>query len=298
MNEEKYKKILDNLYEGVYFVDPERRITYWNKGAERITGFKKKQVVGHRCMDNILNHVTENGVQLCLNGCPLHATLKDGKLRQAEVFLHHADGYRLPILLRTTPIYDEDRNIIGAVETFTDNSSLLSVRRQAKLLKRRLLTDPGTGIGNRRQIEIKLQSALAEYAHHHIPSGILFIDIDEFKRVNDSLGHDIGDRVLKMVANTLSMNVRGEDVVARWGGEEFIVLLADVDAVVMEKVAEKLRALIEKSCLTLNDQDISVTISIGATLVRTEDNIDSIIRRADQNMYRSKQNGRNRVTMD
>jgi diguanylate cyclase (GGDEF)-like protein/PAS domain S-box-containing protein len=279
-------------------VDKERRITYWNKGAERITGYLAGQVVGHRCMDNLLNHVTENGVQLCLNGCPLHATIADGKPREAEVYLHHADGHRVPVMVRTSPIQDEKGAIVGAVETFSDNTSLLTVRRRMGKLEKTVLLDPGTGVGNRRHIEMKLKSALDEFQQHRVPFGVLFLDIDHFKLVNDTYGHHAGDKALQMVAKTLQHNMRSDDTVARWGGEEFIVLLAGVNRQGLLSVAGKLRHLIEESHLMAGGQEIRVTVSIGASLIRFEDDLESLIKRVDQNMYKSKRAGRNRVTGD
>ncbi len=216
-DENRYKDILDNLYDGVYFVDRQRRITYWNRGAERISGYKASQVLGKRCLDNFLNHVSEYGIQLCLNGCPLHATMDDGKPREAEVYLHHSDGHRIPVLVRTSPIRDADGEIIGAVESFSDNSSLLTTRRRVNRLEQTVLLDPLTGIGNRRFIDIRIHSAFFEYQQHRIPFGILFMDIDDFKTVNDRFGHEIGDRSLQLVASTLKHNLRGDDAVARSG---------------------------------------------------------------------------------
>ncbi len=293
-----YKKILDHLHDGIYFVDRERRITYWNKGAERITGFKSGQILGKRCMDNILNHVTEGGIQLCVNGCPLHATMEDGKSREAEVYLHHADGHRIPVMIRTSPIRDAAGEIVGAVETFSDNTSLLSTRRRANRLEQTILLDPLTGIGNRRFIDIRLQSALSEFQQHRVPFGVLFIDIDDFKGVNDRYGHDAGDRILLLVARTLQHNLRADDAIARWGGEEFLALLHGVDRQTLVNVAEKLRMLLDQSFIHLDNQKIKVTISIGATLLRFEDDVNALVRRADRNMYASKQAGRNRVTFD
>lgn len=106
---------MDNLYDGVYFVDTERQITYWNKGAERIAGHPAAHMVGKRCYDNILNHVDENGNYLCFSGCPLAATIEDGKPREAEVYLKHADGHRVPILVRVSPIKNEAGIITGAL---------------------------------------------------------------------------------------------------------------------------------------------------------------------------------------
>ena len=287
--EPEFKEILDNISDGVYFVDRERRITYWNKGAEQITGYSAGQVIGLRCMDNLLNHVTENGVQLCLNGCPLHATIADGRKRQAEVYLHHADGERIPVMVRTSPIRDKNNEIIGAVETFSDNSLLHSIRHQVRRLEDTTLLDHLTGIGNRRFMERHLEIALLEFQQHHTPAGVLFMDIDRFKAINDTYGHENGDRVLRMVANTLRHNLRVEDAIARWGGEEFVALLAGVDYNSLGRMAEKLNTLIAASSLRINDSTVTVTISVGGTIILPEDDsFQSLIKRADQNMYKNK----------
>ena len=103
-----YKDIVDNLYDGVYFVDRDRVITYWNKGAERITGYSAKETLGRACRDNLLNHVTANGIELCKSNCPLAAVMQDGNPREAEVYLHHKDGHRVPIIVRATAMRDAE----------------------------------------------------------------------------------------------------------------------------------------------------------------------------------------------
>ena len=297
-NNDTYKEILDNLYDGVYFVDRERRITYWNKGAERITGFNAEHMLGRFCYDNLLNHVNEYGIQLCFDGCPLHATIADGLPRQAELYLHHADGQRIPVLVKTAPIRDENGEITGAVETFSDNSKLMTMRHQVRRLEDTVLIDYLTGIGNRRFMVRRLQLAGREFQQQHAPFGILFMDIDHFKSINDTYSHETGDQVLVMVANTLRNNIRSEDAVARWGGEEFVALLAGMDDTGLGVMAEKIRMLVEHSSLRLKDQNVGVTISIGITLVRKDDTLNSMIERADQNMYKSKRAGQNCVTSD
>lgn len=291
-----YKTLMDNLYDGVYFVDRDRHITYWNKGAERITGYPKTKVVGTFCHDNLLNHVTENGKHLCQDGCPLLATMQDGRPREAEVYLHHADGYRLPVLMRTSPIRDESNNIIGAVEVFSNNKSLFKMRRKVDQLEQAILVDPLTGVGNRAYAELKIKPALDEYKLQALPFALLFLDIDHFKSVNDVYGHNVGDMVLKNMANTLKYNLRGSDICGRWGGEEFIVVVFEVDQAVLESVADKLRSLVETSAISIGGQDLYVTVSIGATLVTKDDTLETLVHRADLLMYKSKAEGRNRIS--
>jgi diguanylate cyclase (GGDEF)-like protein/PAS domain S-box-containing protein len=293
-----HKSLIDNLYDGVYFVDTSRLITYWNKGAERITGYRSQDILGQYCHANILDHVTDSGTHLCKDGCPLMATIQDGKPREAEVHLRHAEGYRVSVLVRTTPIYDSENNIIGAVEVFSNNQSLFKMKRRVDELEKDVFRDVLTELGNRKLLEIKISSAIQEYHQHRISFGLLFIDIDHFKAINDTYGHQEGDRVLQNVAKSLTGHLRNTDMCGRWGGEEFIAILYDVNLKSLALIAEKLHAMIANSTITVNKQNISVTASIGGVVVHETDTTDSIIERADKYMYQSKQNGRNQVTLE
>jgi diguanylate cyclase (GGDEF)-like protein/PAS domain S-box-containing protein len=294
-----YKGIIDNLYDGIYFVDTDRNITYWNKGAERITGYKTEEVMGLSCRDNVLNHVTETGVPLCHNGCPLAACMQDGTPREADVFLHHADGHRIPVLVRAAPMYDKEGRIIGAVETFSADTGISTVRRELHELRQSSQVDRLTGIANRRALEARLHGIIAEHQEQQEQHfAVIFIDIDNFKHVNDTFGHEIGDNVLQMVAQTLQKNLRRSDVVGRWGGEEFLAILYEVDtAQAAISVAEKMRMLVEHSRLDVENKHINVTVSIGVTMLSNEDDIESVINRADQLMYISKASGKNHVSL-
>jgi len=298
-NDDFYKDLIDNLYDGVYFVDRERMINYWNKGAERITGYEADKVVGRYCRDNILNHVTANGTQLCMTNCPLAACMQDGNIREAEVFLHHADGHRVPVIVRAAPLRDKQGNIIGAVETFSNNAAFITTRRELREMRHNAFTDRLTDIGNRRYLEGRLRAVIADFNHTNGGgAGLLFIDVDHFKNINDAYGHEVGDKVLHMVASSLKHNLRATDMLGRWGGEEFIAIVYDTpDARALEEIASKLLALVGCSRLDLESQSLAVTISIGATLLRTDDTPESFVKRADQLLYQSKQAGRNRVTI-
>ncbi len=298
MGPDFYREVLDHLYDGVYFVDRNRCITYWNKGAERITGYAEDMVVGRCCADNLLMHVNEGGEQLCHSVCPLAQVMRDRLPREVQVFLHHADGHRVPVLVRVAPLCGPDGEVIGAVESFSDNSSMMAALRRIDELDDAAYRDPLTGVGNRRFAELKIQTALAEYPRHGQAAAVFFADVDHFKGINDNFGHHVGDRVLATVARTLASNVRASDVVSRWGGEEFVALLGNVDASRLDALADKLRQLVATSSVTVTDRNLRVTVSIGATLMRVDDNPATLIARADRLMYQSKQGGRNRVTCE
>ncbi len=291
-----YKTLLDNLHDGVYFVDRNRTITYWNKGAERITGYKATEVVGKSCSDNILVHVDKDGHSLCTTICPLKNVMNDGRERNEELFLHHKDGHRVPITIRVIPIYDDQGEMIGGVETFTDNTPAAVALERLAELERLAYVDAVTGLANRRYAEITLNARIEELQRYGWHFGVLFIDIDRFKDINDKYGHDLGDEVLKIVARTLQNSVRSFDVVCRWGGEEYVVVIANVEGDELIATANRCRLLVEQSDIPAI-QGLRVTISIGAAVASSEDTVDSIIRRSDMLMYRSKEAGRNRVTV-
>lgn len=297
MDEHFYKALLDNLYDGVYFVDRERIITYWNRGAERITGYTLEQVMGTCCADNLLMHVDESGTRLCEAGCPLLQCLQDGEPRENEVYLHHREGHRVPVVVRIGPIRDAEGAIVGAVETFTDNSRQHRSRQELEALRQMALIDPLTGVGNRRYTQDTLDARLRERERYQWECGVIFGDIDHFKSINDRLGHDTGDRVLRMVAQTLSNAVRGFDFVGRWGGEEFVIVLTHADGGTLHTIAERCRALVEGSSVQTDEGPVTATMSLGATLARENESADAVLKRADELMYRSKGGGRNQVTI-
>ena len=297
VNEAFHEKLIDSLYDGVYFVDRERKILYWNKGAEQLTGYSASEVVGHFCFDNILMHVTANGCSLCLNGCPLDQTIMDGQRRESEVFLRHKLGHRVPISVRVAPVADSQGNIVGAVEVFTDISAKKHIERRVGELEELVFLDALTGVPNRRYIELGVRQAIQEVEQFDRKIGLLMVDVDHFKRVNDEHGHDIGDEALKAVCRILSHSLRSGDVLGRWGGEEFLIIVAGITPAKLRAFAERRRMLVAESAIPLPTGQLRVTVSLGATLMQRGDSDQSAIKRADQLMYQSKMDGRNRVTL-
>jgi diguanylate cyclase (GGDEF)-like protein/PAS domain S-box-containing protein len=292
-----YKDILDNLSDGVYFVDSQRKITYWNKGAERITGYRSAEVIGKSCADNLLVHVDGTGCQLCLSGCPLTASMEDGNLHEAPVFLRHAQGHRVPVFVRVSPLYDEAGTIVGAVESFSDNTLVINIQQQLDEMTLEVNQDALTGIANRRAIDNYLRASLTEVQLQGLPGAILMLDIDHFKRINDTYGHSAGDQVLRTLVNTVSSNLRAGDSIGRWGGEEFLVVLRQIGQAHIFQVAEKLRVLIASSVAHVGEEQVNLTVSVGATQLREQDTPEGVIERADRLLYASKEAGRNRVTV-
>ena len=159
------------------------------------------------------------------------------------------------------------------------------------------LLDNLTQLANRNYIEREIQGRFEEKRRLKVPFGILFIDIDHFKDFNDRYGHDVGDEVLKFVANAFNANSRPFDLYGRWGGEEFIGVIRNINRDDLEKLGNRLRILIADAYILQAGERLSVTISIGATLVENDDTMDSIIKRADALLYASKAAGRDCLSM-
>ncbi|HYL92237.1 MAG TPA: diguanylate cyclase [Alphaproteobacteria bacterium] len=291
-----YERLLDNLYDGVYFVDPERRITYWNRGAENLTGYAKTEAVGRHCFDNFLVHVDSQGQLLCMSGCPLTSTLQDGKRRECQIFLRHRHGHRVPVSVRVAPIRDSHGEITGAVEIFSDVTAQLKTNRRAAEFERLAFTDPLTRAHNRRFMALKVKQAILEITELDRRFGLLAIDVDYFKKINDVYGHDVGDRVLKALIKTLRACLRPSDVLARWGGDEFLVLLSDATEVTIKEIADRCCKFVAAASVPDGSRFIEVTVSIGATLLRSRDTLEAALKRADSLMYQSKENGHSCAT--
>ena len=187
---------------------------------------------------------------------------------------------------------------MGAIELFTDNKATVEAQRKIEDLEKMALLDPLTQLGNRLHLEMHVQSSLSKMRRYGWAFGVLFIDVDGFKKINDHHGHDVGDRTLKMVAATMSNSLRSSDFLGRWGGDEFLAIVLNVGPDQLLAIGNKLRALVEHSTISIGGTLERVTVSVGATPADADDTMDTLLKRADNLMYRSKAGGGNLVTMD
>lgn len=291
-----YEKLLDNMHDGVYFVNRERKITYWNEGAQRLSGYTASEAIGKGCFDNLMGHVDESGQSLCDGACPMRDVMRGGKAMEAEFFLHHKQGHRVPVSVRILPMRNREGSIVGAVQVFSDATAKRNVEKRVTELEHLAYRDALTALPNRRYLELKVEQGLEEHRRFGRLFGLLLFDVDRFKQVNDSHGHDVGDALLKAVANTLVQGLRTVDIIGRWGGEEFLVLMPDLDALALGDLAERCRVLIAQSSVMKGTSRVAVTASIGATVLSHTDSAAASIRRADELMYQSKRSGGDRTT--
>lgn len=286
------KQVIDGFHEGIFFVDQNRTITYWNTGAELIAGYSAEEVVGRNCDDGILNHIDEKGQVLCLNNCPLCEAMHERTPVRTHAYMRHKRGHRVAVSIHSIPMVIENE-VRGAVLAFIaeDNSHRSSISN--KELERLALYDTLTGLPNRRFIDNYLSNQIRDFEEFNLPFSIIMLDLDYFKYVNDDFGHDVGDAVLKMVSKTFKNALRGSDFIGRWGGDEFLAIVHCSTAEDLRFIADKIRTLVEASEFLRAGRSIKITVSAGATIVRKGDSLEVITKRADDALYACKTNGRN-----
>jgi diguanylate cyclase (GGDEF)-like protein/PAS domain S-box-containing protein len=290
-----FKKMLDELYDGVYFVNVERRILYWNAAAERLSGYAASEVVGSLCFDNILDHTDSAGCHLCHECCPLAATIETRKQLCKRVFLRHKEGNRIAVEVRVSPVMDERGRTIGAVEIFRDAGSDLALESAYRSARELAQKDPLTGLANRRSLASFVSEQLMLFCRSGRRFSVIMVDLDHFKAVNDTFGHTAGDRVLAEVAQVLLESSREMDLAGRYGGEEFVVVLPNTSLEQAASIAERIRAEIQGRNWGAEIGIPALTASLGVADSCPGDDWDSLISRADAALYDAKQHGRNRA---
>lgn len=160
------------------------------------------------------------------------------------------------------------------------------------------MIDDLTEVSNRRHLEAEIETRLNEIARHGLPFGLIFMDIDRFRDFNGSHGHDAGDALLRLLARALSSSVRAYDLIGRWSGEEFVSVVRHVDRDNLTHIAERYRKLLANSFVQQGERRLGVTVSIGATIAKPGDTVESLIRRAGGLMAISQGQGGNRVTVE
>lgn len=289
--------LLESAAEGIFGVDAAGITTFVNPAAAVILGYRAEELIG-RPMHNLIHHHRMDGTTYPLEECPMNATLRLGEHHFVDnEVLWHKDGHSIPVEYNSTPILKSDA-VLGAVITFSDISQRLEAESQ---LEYQAYFDGLTGLANRRLLLDRLEQAIARTQHHQHMGGLLFLDLDNFKTINDSLGHQVGDDLLVSVANRLQALVRAEDTVSRMGGDDFVILLPEVNddleatAESVQEIAEKYRDVISMP-YQIEGHDLHLTLSIGIALFPMGgETADDLLQQADTAMYRAKEQGRDTI---
>lgn len=292
-----FEAILDRVSDGVIVAGPDRRVVHWNAGAERLVGCGREEAMG-ALAGELLVLFDGEGRLLPPEACPLERAMADGCAHTAECVLRRKEGDRARVSVWAGPLRDGAGATLGIAAVISETPPDEALAERVAELERQAFVDPLTGLPNRRYAAKRLADRLGEWHRYGWPFAVLMADIDRFKPVNDAFGHAAGDAVLKTVGRVLKENLRFFDLVARWGGDEFVVLVVNVDGPQMGALADRLRQRVkEAETLAEGGRRIQVTVSVGAAEVRKEDTAKSIAERADAMLYKSKEEGRDRVSL-
>jgi diguanylate cyclase (GGDEF)-like protein/PAS domain S-box-containing protein len=281
--------VLNSAGEGIFGLDLQGKTTFINPAAARMTGWDIDELSGQRLHD-FLHHSKPDGTPYPSEECPIYAVFKTGATlsRDNEVFWRK-DGTHFPVEYVSTPIVEGDK-ILGAVVTFKDITERKALEKK---LQYQAFHDPLTDLPNRALFMDRLGHALARAGQQASEVAVLFTDLDNFKVINDSLGHKAGDQLLVAVAQRLKACLRPVDTVARLGGDEFTLLLEGVTGVsdaarVAEQIAQELRAP-----FALEAHEVFATTSTGiAVSSSAQGQPTDLLRHADLAMYRAKSKGK------
>jgi diguanylate cyclase (GGDEF)-like protein/PAS domain S-box-containing protein len=280
-SEAYFKAIMASIKAGVMIIDAKKHeIVDINKAASELIGIPKKNIIGKECHKYVCP--AERG------RCPI--TDLNQVIDNSERSLINARHRKIPIIKTVVPITFKNRKYL--LETFIDISER---KRMDEKLKRLAMTDILTGAYNRTVFDEIIAREMERVKRYKKSLSIIMFDIDHFKKVNDKFGHNVGDSVLKKIATIVKKTIRKVDYFIRWGGEEFVIISAETDKEHAYILAERLRKGIEN--FTFNNL-AQITISSGVAEFKKEDNENTLIKRADDAMYKAKREGRNRVVMN
>lgn len=280
---DKLSKAIEQIDDIVYITDKLGNIAYVNGAYCRHIGYTREEVIGHN------SRISKSGMHDREFYKELWRTILSGEVYRNTLINRKKNGDLYYEKKTISPLKDEHQEIVGFISTGKDVTQETMLHQE---IERIATIDNLTGIYNRHKFEslFTLESERSRRFAH--PLSMILIDIDHFKSVNDTYGHDIGDGVLKRLAEIVQVNIRKIDIFARWGGEEFLVLSPSTDLDNIRILAEKLRSAVE--CADFREAG-HITISLGISTFENTDTFSDLFKRADQGLYHAKNNGRNRI---
>jgi diguanylate cyclase (GGDEF)-like protein/PAS domain S-box-containing protein len=272
--------IVDSSSDAIVGFTLDGSIASWNAGAERMYGYTRRHALGN---DSAMLVPDDRRHEL---PAKLSAIAAGERVEQYETRVLCRDGRALEVSISLSPVLDDRGRVIGASWIARDITVQKATEQQ---LSHQALHDPLTDLPNRNLTRDRLRLALAHVERTGDSVGVLFLDLDNFKDVNDSAGHGVGDQILRMIAERLVHAVRPDDTVGRVGGDEFVVVCPDIhDEDEAGTVAGRINAAFERP-FQLDDVRFDMKLSIGVILGSAHDSADELLRKADASMYREKE---------
>ncbi|MHC1723805.1 MAG: diguanylate cyclase [Aminipila sp.] len=297
----RYKYVIENIKDIIWEMDANFIFTFVSCASKETSGYEAEELIG-KCMLDFLtteskNHVMQKWKQRTDN----HENFLKVILYDVEFICK--DKTIIWVEVSVKPIVKEDRiaGYIGVTRDISEKKTyenelkkyIEELKRANKKLDELATFDMLTGAYNRRKFQDFVQMSIEKKDRYESPFSIIMFDIDFFKRINDSYGHDTGDRILQEITTVVKKELRSTDKIFRWGGEEFIVLLPEVSLKNTYNVAEKVRKSVEQTNFDIGNDFITISLGIGEYI--TMDSIEQFVSRVDNALLKAKSSGRNRV---
>jgi len=289
-----YRKLLESMHDAVLFIDSSLKIMLWNRAAERLTGIPAASIEHKHWTPALVNLRDEKAKLLSEDECPVIQAIKSGVQTLRRLSIMGRGGQRIDIDAHLVPIHGKSGVSHGAAVLLHDASSQITLEQRIQSLHQQATRDPLTQVANRAEFDRIMAASVESHLERQIPCSLILCDIDHFKKINDTYGHQAGDEVLITFAALLRRHTRAGDLVARYGGEEFVLLCADCDNATATKRAEGLRVEIAEFPLQVLEGR-SISASFGVTEIQSGDTPETLLRRSDRALYQAKSNGRNTV---
>lgn len=293
---EFFKSIFSNMYEGAFLLDHNRKFVHWNKTAQLISGYANKEIIGTQCDATGFKFYDKDGNQLLNNDCPVTQCFNTGKIVNKKVLIQHKSNFLVPILTTTIPLKDEDSVVIGAMQLMLDDSAQDDLEKAHDKLKEATVRDNLTNLFTRSEIISRINIEVEKADRYEVPVCLCICDVDNIKVINEKYGNHVGDIVIKAMSESLVTNLRRTDIIGRLAGGTFIVLLPLIDLHRANKAIQKLRSKVNASDIEVIGSE-KAFMSYGITELNRGDSAEELIDRAESALYKAKKLGKNRIEM-
>ncbi len=289
-----HRRLLETLPDAAVYLDADGQILQWNRAAERLTGRQGAPLLHRRWSAELMGLHDEAGNLLTADDCPRLSTQRSGTQYNARMQIKHVDGRMIKVNFSGIAVVTGKNQSAGVILLVRDASAQVHLEERVHSLHVIAAQDNLTQVANRAELDRRLPAFLQVHTVAAQPGSLIICDIDHFKRINDTYGHQAGDQALITFASVLREYSREGDLVARYGGEEFVLLCAACDNPSATARAEEIRRIIERTPVPALEGN-SMTASFGVTEHQAGDNAATIIARADRALLTAKSTGRNRV---
>jgi PAS domain S-box-containing protein len=270
-----YRLLLDQMEEGIYIVDRDRRILYWNGGAERITGYYTHEVVGRLCQADMLMHCDESGNIVCGNACPLQVVMERGAPHECTLYMRHRHGHRIPVNIRSQAICEAGGERVGAVEIFEEAAQAV-LPDLTNLAAYDCLDE--TGALKRPYGEMKARQAAEASSLFGIPFAWVRIALDDIEKHEHRYGQGMVDAAVKMISETIAGTLKTLDWLTYWSRGEFRIAAHGYSLTELEELGSTLKALVRKSTLEWWGDPVRLRVSVASRMAERGDTVDSLER--------------------